>query len=60
MRVQRSGNEHILIFDPGDEVLKMLTRYLADQRITAGRFQAIGGLKQFQLKYFDSAIMQYL
>lgn len=59
MRVQRSGNEHILIFDPGDEVLETLTRYLAEQRIAAGRFQAIGGLKQFQLRYFDTAIMQY-
>lgn len=60
MRVQRSGNEHVLNFDPGDEVLEMLTRYLAEQHISAGRFQAIGGLKQFQLKYFDSAIMQHL
>ncbi|MGO8946575.1 MAG: PPC domain-containing DNA-binding protein [Ktedonobacterales bacterium] len=59
MRVQRSGNEHVLIFDPGDEVLETLTRYLAEQRVAAGHFQAIGGFKQFQLRYFDTAIMQY-
>jgi predicted DNA-binding protein with PD1-like motif len=59
MRAQRAGNEHVLIFDPGDEVLETFTRYLDEQRVTAGRFQAIGGFKQFQLKYFDTATMQY-
>ncbi len=59
MRVQRSGNEHVLIFDPGDEVLQTFTGYLAKQHVAAGRFQAIGAFKQFQLRYFDTAIMRY-
>jgi predicted DNA-binding protein with PD1-like motif len=59
MRAQRSGNEHILIFDPDDEVLETFTRYLVEQRVAAGRFQAIGAFKQFQLRYFDTATMHY-
>ncbi len=59
MRAGRFGNEHVLAFEPGEKVLETLTSYLAKNSIMAARFVAIGGLKQFQLRYFNTKTMQY-
>lgn len=59
MRSGRFGNEHVLAFEPGEKVLETLTAYLAENAIMAAKFVAIGGLKQFQLRYFNTRTMQY-
>jgi predicted DNA-binding protein with PD1-like motif len=59
MRSGRFDNEHVLAFEPGEKVLETLSAYLAKNAITAARFVAIGGLKRFQLRYFNTATMQY-
>lgn len=59
MRAGRAGNEHILAFEPGEKVLETLTKYLSENDITSAKFVAIGGLKLFQLRYFNTKTMQY-
>ena len=59
MRASRIGSEHVLAYEPGEKVLETLTRYLSENAITAARFIAIGGLKQFQIRYFNTRSMQY-
>jgi len=58
-------NEHdertiALIFDPGDEVMALLTRFAADFNIHAARFTAIGAFSEATLGYFDIERKDYL
>jgi uncharacterized protein len=42
-----------LIFDPGDEVISLLTRFVTDYNVNAARFTAIGAFSEARLGYFD-------
>ena len=58
-------NEHdertiALIFDPGDEVMALLTRFATDFNVNAARFTAIGAFSEATLGYFDIERKEYL
>jgi predicted DNA-binding protein with PD1-like motif len=42
-----------LIFDTGDEVMKVLTGFAREQRLSAASFTAIGALERGVIGYFD-------
>lgn len=49
-----------VVLDTGDEVLKCLQSFVADQRIFAAQFTAIGAFSDVVLKYFDWETKGYL
>lgn len=49
----------VLIFDTGDEVVATLTRFAAEQKITAASFTAIGAFSNATLGYFDWETKKY-
>ncbi len=49
----------VLIFDQDDEPLQSLNEFAADQKITAGRFTAIGAFRKVVIGYFDTELRQY-
>jgi predicted DNA-binding protein with PD1-like motif len=42
-----------LVFDSGDEVMELLTRFAQQERIRAARFTAIGAFSEVRLGFFD-------
>jgi predicted DNA-binding protein with PD1-like motif len=42
-----------LVFDAGDEVMDLLTRYAEYEQIRAARFTAIGAFSEVRLGFFD-------
>lgn len=59
MRAQAFGQEHVLVFEPGEEFPKCLLDYLASHRIDGGSFTAIGSASHVRLKYFNAITSQY-
>ncbi len=53
VRLQREIESYALIFDKGDEVVGLLTRFAREQGITGAQFQAIGAFSRAVLGYFD-------
>jgi predicted DNA-binding protein with PD1-like motif len=50
---QGSERTYAVILETGDEAMKELERFCADQRLTASRFHAIGAFSRVTLGYFD-------
>lgn len=59
MRAKQFGNEHVLVFAVGEQVLETLNTYLLQHTISAATFMAIGGFSQVQLAYFNVQTRQY-
>lgn len=59
MRSARFGSEHVLVFEPGEPLIETFTSYLAEQHVSAGRFWALGGFAQAQIKYWNAQTKQY-
>lgn len=53
------GRSIVLVFDPGDEVVRTLTDWCGEQRVTAARFTAIGAFRDVTLGWFDWQSKQY-
>ena len=47
------GTQFVLVFDIGDELVGQLTRWCAQQRITAARLTGIGGFSTATVGWFD-------
>jgi uncharacterized protein len=43
----------VVILETGDEVVKSLSDFAAEERISAAQISAIGALSEVELKYFD-------
>lgn len=48
-----------IVFDPGDEAMALLTRFVTEHNVNAARFTAIGAFSEAQLGYFDIATQKY-
>ena len=48
-----------LVFDKGEEIVGVLTKYVTAQKISAAHFTAIGALSGAVLGYFDRARKDY-
>jgi predicted DNA-binding protein with PD1-like motif len=59
MKAKQFGNEHVLVFAVGEQVLETLNTYLLQHTITAAQFMAIGGFSQVQLACFNVQTKQY-
>jgi uncharacterized protein len=59
MKSKQFGNEHVLVFDPGEKVLETLNAYLSRHNITGAKFVAIGGFSQVRHEYFNIQAKQY-
>lgn len=59
MRAQGLGTTCVLVFNTGDRVIEKLQTYLAEQGVTAGHFTAIGGMRQVELRYFNTQTREY-
>ena len=59
MRAGQCGDEHVLVLDSGERVLETLMTYLQQHAIHAARFTAIGGLREVELKYFNTGRKEY-
>jgi uncharacterized protein len=59
VKAKQFGNEHVLVFAVGEQVLETLNTYLLQHTITAAQFMAIGGFSQVQLAYFNVQTKQY-
>ena len=49
----RGERTFALIFDTGDEAMSGLSRFAAEQNLSASRFTAIGAFRRVVLGYFD-------
>jgi hypothetical protein len=60
-RVTHSGGETtwVLVLDKGDEVVKTLTTFAREHRLTAGHFTAIGAFSETRLGYFQRDTKRY-
>ena len=59
MRSQFYGQQAVLVFEAGEPVMATLKRWLAEHKIGAGAFTAIGGVRQVTLKYFNTTTRTY-
>jgi predicted DNA-binding protein with PD1-like motif len=59
MNSRQLGNEHVLVFEPGEKVLETLNTYLIQYDITGARFTAIGGFSHVQIEYYNVQTKQY-
>jgi uncharacterized protein len=53
------GETHVLVFDKGDEVMENLTRFAAEQNVTAAHFTAIGAFSDVTLGFLDPGTKEY-
>lgn len=53
------GETYVLVFDKGDEVMEHLTRFAAEQWLTAGHFTAIGAFSDVTLGFLDPETKEY-
>ena len=51
---------YALIFETGDEVLSILQKFAAQERLTAAQFSAIGAFQRAVISYFDWEKKKYL
>ncbi len=60
-QVASAGDEstHFLVFDKGDEVVAVLTRFAQDRGIAAAHFVGIGSFSAATLAYFDRGVDEY-
>jgi predicted DNA-binding protein with PD1-like motif len=49
----------VLVFDPGDEVIASLQRYVADEQIPSLWFQAIGAFETSVIAYWNRETKRY-
>ena len=49
----------LLVFDRGDEVVELLTRFARDSGVTSASFRAIGAFSDATLGYFDWSTKHY-
>jgi predicted DNA-binding protein with PD1-like motif len=50
---------YVLVFDAGDEVMRLLADFAKQQKLMAARFTAIGAFEKATLGYFDSSKKDY-
>jgi predicted DNA-binding protein with PD1-like motif len=53
------GQKYAVIFDPGDEVIGLLTSFAREARLSAAQFTAIGAFSRAVLGYFDPQQKDY-
>lgn len=53
------GQRYALIFDKGDEMIRLLTAFAKEQGLSAGQFTAIGAFSRAVLGYFDREQKDY-
>ena len=53
------GSQYALIFDVGDEVVRDLTNWCNEQRITAARVTGVGGFSSATVAWFDPEAQCY-
>lgn len=59
MRTHQFGNQHVIVFEPGERVIEGLVAYAGQKRIKGAHFTAIGGFRELELKYFNMRSKQY-
>jgi predicted DNA-binding protein with PD1-like motif len=53
------GQKHAMIFDPGDEVVGLLTAFAREAGLSAAQFTAIGAFSRAVLGYFEPERKDY-
>lgn len=56
----QGGQTDILVFNTGDELMKLLTAYAVQNYISAARFTAVGAFERVTLQYFDWERKKYI
>ncbi len=59
MEFERFGNHFVLRLDPGEEVMKTLLKFVAQEDVRGGYFMAFGGFSRVRLCYFDVVARQF-
>jgi uncharacterized protein len=59
MRTNQFGNQHVIVFAPGERAVEGLVDYCTRAGIKGGHFVAIGGFRELELKYFNMQTKQY-
>lgn len=60
MKSRKLDHETVLIFETGEEVVSLLTKFAKDKQISAAHFTAIGALSDAAIGYFDWNKKDYL
>jgi uncharacterized protein len=55
----RSPKTYLLVFEPGEEVMKGLLAFAKEKRLTAGHLTAIGAVSDAVLGFFDRKAKDY-
>jgi predicted DNA-binding protein with PD1-like motif len=50
---------HLVVFDDGDDVLNLITEFVADKQILSAQLTGIGAFSNATLGYFDFSIKDY-
>ena len=56
---EQTPKSYLLVFDPGDEVMKGLLAFVKEKNLTAGHLTAIGAASKAVLGYFDREKKDY-
>ncbi len=57
--ILQDHHRYILCFETGEEVFEVLKKFLADEKITASVFNAIGACQLAELSYFNLETKKY-
>ena len=60
MKSRKFDRGTVLVFETGDEVVSALTKFAADNGISAAHFTAIGAFRDAAIGYFDLQKKDYL
>ena len=60
MQYARSGKNHLIKIEPGEEIVETLHAVLAEKKITSGSVRAIGAATAVSIGYFDVNRKEYL
>lgn len=59
MKAHKAKNAHVLRLDPGEEIIKSISDYCQEEKITCGTIQAIGAVNQVTLAFFTPKTKEY-
>jgi len=59
MRAVQIHNGFFLVFERGDDLFPLLTRFCEENEVHWGQFQAIGALEDVEIGYYDVGSREY-
>ena len=59
MKATQDGKNHVVILERGEDVIPVLEKYCAENKITSGVFNGIGAVNNIEIGYYDFEEREY-